>query len=266
LADFENYQNGTRSSRLSGKKAMKMPIMMLFNEKYRPDVKRFVCTCLQFVVSCFLICKHLIQLFQPVDPIFFLQVTRNRSTPFWSHPALQSLPDAENKTDADDIASAISDDNHRVMEEPYIRLNTAGTLYEEVDFESDDEGPVNTWEGEFNNQQKTCREELTAIIHLLQDFVDGLEYQVQFQDLCFLKTLEKEGAGLFRLAHNCLSCERHLNSSRAASPTTWESSTANTHFYWSYPQHNRDQPDAQNSMCRLFTRISNFCSRPHSQP
>ena len=73
------------------KKAMRTPITMPLNERYRPDVKRFVCTCPQFVVSRFLVCKHLVQRFHPVNPRFFLEVTRNRSLPFWSHPSLKPL-------------------------------------------------------------------------------------------------------------------------------------------------------------------------------
>ena len=63
---------------------------------------------------------------------------------------------------------------------------------------------------------------------MIRDFADGLEYQVSYQDRRFLKTLQKEGAGFFRLAENCLSSREHrFNSSPEASPTTWESSTAN---------------------------------------
>ena len=42
------------------KKAMKKSITMLLNERYQPDVNQFVCTCSHFVVSQFLLCKHLI--------------------------------------------------------------------------------------------------------------------------------------------------------------------------------------------------------------
>ena len=66
---------------------------------------------------------------------------------------------------------------------------------------------------------------------MIRVFADGLEYRVSFQDRRFLKTLQKEGAGLFRLTENCLSRERRFNSSQEASPTRWESSTANTMFY-----------------------------------
>ena len=71
---------------------------------------------------------------------------------------------------------------------------------------------------------------MDAHIKMIREFADGLEYQVSFQDRRFLKTLQKEGVGFFRLAENCLDRERRFNSSRETSPTTWESSTANATF------------------------------------
>ena len=71
---------------------------------------------------------------------------------------------------------------------------------------------------------------MDAHIKMIRDFADGLEYQVSFQDRRFLKTLQKEGAGFFRLAENSLGREHRFNSSRKASPTMWESSTANAMF------------------------------------
>ena len=65
------------------------------NERYRLDVMHFVCTCPCFIISQFLLCKHLVQLYCPVNPWFFLEVTRNRSVPFWLHPLLKPLPEAE---------------------------------------------------------------------------------------------------------------------------------------------------------------------------
>ena len=248
IGRFRELPKWRKDFKAAWKKAMKTPITIPLNEKYRPDVKRFVCTCPQFVISRFLICKHLVQQFHPVDPIFFLQVTRNRSTPFWSHSALKPLPTAEDMNhmmDLDEqleVPTKLENTTSPAVEEPYVRLNAAGTRseFDEDDFESDNEGLVDTWEGGSENRQQTCKEELNEIIHLLRDFVGGLEHQVQFQDLRFLKTLEKEGAGLFRLARNCLSREKRLNSSRAASPTTWESSTANALFYRSRPRRDHD--------------------------
>ena len=69
------------------------------NEKYRLDTENFTCTCPQFVISRFLLCKHIIQQFHPVDPQFFLEVTRNRTLPIWSHPALKPLITPANVTE-----------------------------------------------------------------------------------------------------------------------------------------------------------------------
>ena len=99
--------------------------------------------------------------------------------------------------------------------------------------DNDDDGLINTWERN-DPEKKSCKEKMGHYIHMFQDFCDGLKFQVKFQDPQFLKTLEKEGAGFIRLGQNCLSRERRLNSSRAASPSTWERSTANAVFYRCY--------------------------------
>lgn len=138
-------------------------------------------------------------------------MTRNRSTPFSSHSAFKPLPTAEDAMDLDEQVPANSDDTTNPVEEPYVMLNAAGSEFDIENFEFDNDVLVDTWEGE------SCKEELNEIIQLLQDFVSGLEYQVQFQDHRFLKILEKEGAGFFRLARKCLGRERRPNSSRETS-------------------------------------------------
>jgi hypothetical protein len=233
IGRFRELPKWRKEFKSEWKKAMKTQITMPLNEKYRPDPKRFICTCPQFVISRFLICKHLVQLFHPVDPVFFLEVTRNRSTPFWSHPALKPIMNSEDVVEVDDLASG---GENRASGNLYNWQNTAQDDLEGVDIESDDGSLVDTREGKSDDNTKTCKEEMMAHIQLIRDFCDGLEYQLQFQDLRFLKALEKEGAGFFRLAQNCLSRERRLNSSRAASPKTWENSTANALFYRSRPR------------------------------
>ena len=74
-------------------------------------------------------------------------------------------------------------------------------------------------------------ERIEACVALLQDFADGLEYQLQFGDSRMLDHLEREGTGFFRMAESCLSCKCHLNSTRGASPTTWEKATSSALFY-----------------------------------
>ena len=45
----------------------------------------------RFVVSHFLMCKHLVRSVRPVDLEFFFEVERNQTTPFYSHPGLVEL-------------------------------------------------------------------------------------------------------------------------------------------------------------------------------
>ena len=217
-------------------KARKTPITMPLNEKYRPDVKRFVCTCLQFVVSRFLLCKHLVQQFEPVDPKFFLEVMRNRCVPFWSHPSLKPLSSAK---DAGPTLPDVTESDIDV----YSRRNTARIECEASNLESDDDDDdelVDTWENRGNVDKNGCRELMENNIHLIRSFCDGLEYQLQFQDPRFLMTMERESARFLKLARDCLSRERRLNSSRAASPATWEKSTANALFYRARPSHDHN--------------------------
>ena len=83
----------------------------------------------------------------------------------------------------------------------------------------------------------TYGERIEARVALLRDFADGLEYQLQFGDSRMLDRLEREGTGFFRMAESCLSRERRLNSTRGASPTTWEKATSSALFYRTRPCH-----------------------------
>ena len=248
---FRELPKWRRDFKADWKKAMNTPITMPVNDAYRPNVKRFVCTCPRFAVSRFLLCKHLVQLFHPVNPRFFLEVTRNRTLPFWSHPSLKPLAMATDDTEATEPESdhpmEAGDDGD---DRPYNRLNMAGYNYEvgsdedgdDEDGEGDDgegeDGLIDIEERGVNTDKTAYKEKMEHYIRIIREFCDGLEYQVKFQDPRFLTTLEKDGAGFFRLAQNCLSRERRLNSSRAASPTTWEKSTANALFYRARPTRN----------------------------
>ena len=219
---------------------MKTLITMPLNEKYRPDVKRFVCTCPHFVISRFLLCKHLVQQFHPVDPQFFLEVTRNRCTPFWSHPSLKPLAATEDVTEAGALAATQDagdgDGDGDGDSDGYNRVNAATYGFEDLNVEFEDDDDLIDTEGRCGDMDKaTFEEKMKDYIRITRDFCDGLEYQVKFHDTRFLGTLEKDGARFFNLAQNCLGRERRYNSSREASPTTWERSTSNAMFYRSRP-------------------------------
>jgi hypothetical protein len=239
IGRFRELPTWRKDFKRDWKKAMKTPITMPMNEKYRPDVKRFVCTCPRFVVSRFLLCKHLVQEFHPVDAQFFLEVTRNRCSPFWSHHSLRPLASAEDMMDAAADQHATTQgagDDDGDGDGGYNRVNTAGYGIEDSNVESeDDDGLIDT-EGRISNLDKaTIEEKMKDYIRTIRDFCDGLEYQVKFRDTRFLGTLERDGAGFIKFARNCLSREKRYNSSREASPTTWERSTSNAMFYRSRP-------------------------------
>jgi len=75
IGRFRELPKWRKDFKAQWKKAIRTPITMPLNKRYQPDVKQFVCTCLQFIVSRFLICKHLVQQFHPVNLQFFLEVT-----------------------------------------------------------------------------------------------------------------------------------------------------------------------------------------------
>jgi len=53
--------------------------------------KPFKKICPAFVISRFLLCKHLIQRVHPVPSVFFLEAERFREAPFWRHKTLTPL-------------------------------------------------------------------------------------------------------------------------------------------------------------------------------
>lgn len=61
---------------------------------YHTNPIKWTCSCPAFVMSRFLVCKHIISCFkQPADRFdFFNTITRQRRPPFWTHPQLILLP------------------------------------------------------------------------------------------------------------------------------------------------------------------------------
>ena len=99
----------------------------------------------------------------------------------------------------------------------------------------DNRGLVDMAADGYNVSRETFAEKMRSHITLIRDFCDGLEHQIQFGDHRFLNTLERDSARFLRLAENCIDQERRLNSSRTASPTTWETSSMKAMFYRSRP-------------------------------
>ena len=72
-------------------------------------------------------------------------------------------------------------------------------------------------------------------IHTLRDYIDGLEYQIQFRDYRMLQAIDREGAGFLRMANASLAKERRLRTTKGRTPSTWEQSTSTAMFYRARP-------------------------------
>jgi len=161
---------------------------------------------------------------------------QNQCTPFWLHPLLKPLSSTGDTEagpsrllDQEGNGDKNGNGNDKAQVGKYKQLNLArvtmnnpssddeqgGNQDKDRDEEEETE-LVNLGESKDSSGKKTCREEMASHICTLQDFCDGIKYQIQFQDQHFLKMLEREGSRFFRLAQNCLSQERQLNLSWVA--------------------------------------------------
>ncbi|KAI6004988.1 hypothetical protein EDC04DRAFT_2908091 [Pisolithus marmoratus] len=167
---------------------------------------------------------QVVQAMHPVSSTFFLEVQRNRTTPFWSHPTLVPLDGSFSPLESSQLEREVArrgSIGEREMSE--------GEEDEEPDGNMVDTAAV------VKTDQRTFKECFSHLIANLRDFTSGLEYQIQFGDHRMLNTVEHEGASFIRLMENCLDRERRENSSHVRSPTTWDKTMANTMFYRSRP-------------------------------
>jgi len=193
-------------------------ITMPINDAYRPDAKNWICTCPFFVTSRFLICKHLVQRVHRPPPTFFLEVKRYRSPPFWRHNSLKILDESGVSEEGAGIAGAEGGDDDDERSDG-----------EDEDFDEDNRFVPITDDGQ------TFEEAFDDNIDLVTEFLAGLKFQVQFRDQRMLNTLEREGAGFFRLARACLDKEKRLKRHGSHAPSTWDKSTTTSMFYRSRP-------------------------------
>ena len=187
------------------------------HDKYRPDPQRWVCSCPHFVVSRFLICKHLVQSVRPVNTEFFFEVERNRSTPFYSHPGGVELPLDD---DTSDDGDGDVDDGRQPEPVPSLGsvCTTFGTLPPFTDCDPD--------------QRFTTAEALVQFQREASVFVNEMmPSQIQYSDPRWLSTLERECAGFIRLYRTLVDVERRVNSTRLNAPMTWDAKTSKAMFY-----------------------------------
>ncbi|KAJ7101717.1 hypothetical protein C8R44DRAFT_887916 [Mycena epipterygia] len=199
----------------------KRPITLPVNPAYKTDVKRGLCTCPSLPTSRFLLCKHVVQGFEPVPPVFFLEVKRQRTAPFWVHPSLRPLSDD----------SALQGTSEESAAEEVMPAD--GAVDASVDWDDDDDD--NLVDTQPQGDRRTFVEAMDEDIDLILEFAKGLKYQRQFRDQRMLQALEREGASFLRLARACLGKEKRLTSTRGPAPSTWDKSTSSAMFYRARP-------------------------------
>ncbi|KAJ7048676.1 hypothetical protein C8F01DRAFT_1276477 [Mycena amicta] len=197
-------------------------ISLRVTDVYRPDVKKWVCSCPAYRISRFLICKHLVQAVKHVPTQFFRQVQRNRTTPFWEHPTLVPLdgaaPSDTGDSDSDNELPGRRDDE-----------STPRDLAVPDDEDDDDE-----LEEEWVRGTVTYEDQMRRKIEKLKRFTAGLEYQLQFRDQRMLDTLNKKDGGFMRVVDACLNKEDRANNNNRQAPRTWEN--ADAMFYRPIPR------------------------------
>ena len=138
-------------------KVMRAQITMPMNKRYRLDIKCFVCTCPQFIVSQLLLCKHLVQQFSLVDPHFFLEVTQNHTLPIWSHPLLKPLAMVTDVSEPDCPKAVDGNEDNPV----YNRLKLAAYAID------NDDGLIDTEGGGERTEKNAVKEKMEDYIHII---------------------------------------------------------------------------------------------------
>ncbi|KAJ6586656.1 hypothetical protein B0H10DRAFT_1832240 [Mycena sp. CBHHK59/15] len=203
------------------KELEKKPITLPVNPAYKTDSTKGLCTCPYLPTSRFLICKHYVQAVEPVPPVFFLEVKRQRTAPFWVHPSLRPL---SGDGSASNQPTGSGEDG--------TGANTSRDALPDWDDDEDDDFVVDT---QLGDDRRTFGEAMDDDIELILEFAKGLKFQRQFRDQRMLQALEKEGASFLRLARACLEKERRLTSTRGNAPSTWDRSTSAAMFYRARP-------------------------------
>jgi hypothetical protein len=176
--------------------------------RYEPDPSRWVCACPAFFRSRFLICKHLVKSCHPAPSQFFLEVQRNRTTPFWKHPSLIPL----NQTTTS------------IAETPLPSETPSNDVLgpdEDDDGPDDDESDDGMDEKLHEETIQTLEQRIERNASILDRFLPLLRYQKQFASLQFSVEQDKQLARAVGWAEDCLEVEKLENSPSAEKQTTW---------------------------------------------
>ncbi|KIJ91838.1 hypothetical protein K443DRAFT_467771 [Laccaria amethystina LaAM-08-1] len=117
--------------------------------------------------------QHLIQRTQRIPAIFFLEARRFREAPFWRHPSLKALYETETEE------GRAGNGNRRVVEDS---VDIDEAELDGGDSGDEDEFDVGNALEAAQGTGLTFEEAIKEDTDLLDEFLQGLRYQVQFRD------------------------------------------------------------------------------------
>ncbi|KAH8809504.1 hypothetical protein DL96DRAFT_1717031 [Flagelloscypha sp. PMI_526] len=189
-------------------------ITLPLNDKYRPDVNQWTCTCPVMARSRFLICKHLVQGVRDLPVKFFWTVQRRRTLPFYKHADLIALDGRPVGTDVEDKEVLLTD-------VPRVELALEFAMNEE--------------DSAWSRGKEACQQHMQQRIAEMEKFLPILRHQVQFGDERVLESIEREGGSMFRFMEQVQDFQRRVDSTRVQGPRTWEAGASKTMFWKPMP-------------------------------
>lgn len=163
--------------------------------RYDPNPYLWLCGCPAYKSSRFLICKHLILLCHPVSPWFFIEVTRNRTAPIWTHPSLVPMSD--------------NDGNLVPAPAPLTtNWNPIRDIAESKDF--DDDVPVSNY-----------AEKMEEMAQKLERLASYARYQIPFGQKKAYQQFYNQTSRSLKFLDELEEHERVSNNPQAARPGTW---------------------------------------------
>jgi hypothetical protein len=223
--------NGRHCNRASWRKAMKREFRRCArahlgcdaeDSLYVSDPHRWICTCPHFATSRFLVCKHLVQACEPIDPRFFWIVpARNRVAPFWRHPLL--VPKGGHREPFTSLADTEKCSYKRACHGRGTEAGEDTDSDKEEDEEDEDDaddgdnkpdGPIDLM-ATYDDGYIEARHELLYLLAVL-------DHNAQFRDRRFLELVRARMSGASRLVNQLQEVQAHTDSTREdLRPSTW---------------------------------------------
>ncbi|CAG8744727.1 17598_t:CDS:2, partial [Dentiscutata erythropus] len=196
------------------------------NSTHITDSSRWICSCYSFLLSRFHICKHLIQIYGPVEPGFFKKVIRQEHYPLLEIKEENAFADLPEDIRASiknlnsytyELISSGSQVNNQVHEQESVTISSNEYLMDVVneysmDVVNDDQDLIL-----FQTRKK-------EIFNLLDETKNILEKNVENPNK-WLDSIEKNFEPLRKLVEDCKRFERQTHI-----PNTWKNRNNNT--FW----------------------------------